>query len=101
VVIWNRELVEVNARTDGDGPLRRETARPGVNESLFGHCEATFTLDKDGKWKLKTLKSTIRRRGRTSRCRFPACEPGVSYRFAFRLTSRASIAFRSIGLTKW
>jgi ketosteroid isomerase-like protein len=57
VVIWNRELVEVNrARRTATVHFDVKLRGPSLNESLFGNCEAQFVLDKDGKWKLKTFE---------------------------------------------
>lgn len=60
VVVWNREVVKLDRRgpTQGTATVHFDVKvkGPRVNESLFGNCEATFTLDKDGKWKLKTFE---------------------------------------------
>lgn len=59
IVVWNFEPAKVKrqSRTQGTATIAFDVKpRGGFTEGLFGRCEATFTLDKDGKWKLKTFE---------------------------------------------
>jgi hypothetical protein len=54
---WNEQLLNVSRQgpTQGTATMRFsvKVLGPGGNDSLFGDCEATFILDKEGRWKLK------------------------------------------------
>lgn len=60
VVVWNIESPVVNRQsaTSGTATIRfsAKMKGPAVNEAIFGDVEATFALDREGKWKMKSFE---------------------------------------------